>query len=455
METLKLSPDELFKLIESSKGYSGEDYNRWLASEIINIAERDGVQFSQLLVKKFNIINEILEEVSEKSEICDEYMEIFHKLLKGNAEEEHFYGFEVTEEDPMKIWYEGVDYDKENSFFVKENCPRAIREKVENDEPLTLAFRLRLDSPDKKSLLFNDAKSSGVGITTNGALMLYRLCNMVNAYELTNLRVGILVPAKFLYDEENTEIIRRLLCYFTVKDGICIKSIELDKSAFNSGEFAFLVLDTITMENEVMDFIELDKVELSSDGEDGFNRLERYRYSRSSFDMDILLGSLDEDKEDSDIGYLSCNGFKLNMSPNSDEYIPITDKNLLDVVALYGVAASRRFISLGERFNCLVDGKTGYNELLYNCLPLFLYDVDSRISGLSREMIDTLVEKGTPYFSFEAKELFNLCSSLCSEVSLEFHKYRRENADSEFNNKYLAKLENLKKFVGLMSEGYI
>ena len=57
METLKLSPDELFKLIESSQGYDGSDYARWLAGKIISVAEEDGVQFSQLLVKKFNIIN--------------------------------------------------------------------------------------------------------------------------------------------------------------------------------------------------------------------------------------------------------------------------------------------------------------------------------------------------------------------------------------------------------------
>ena len=63
IETLKVSPNEMFSLIESSQGYTGDDYKRWLANEIIKIAVKDGVGFSQLLVKKLAITSEIMENV--------------------------------------------------------------------------------------------------------------------------------------------------------------------------------------------------------------------------------------------------------------------------------------------------------------------------------------------------------------------------------------------------------
>ena len=46
IETLGVTPEEFFSLIESSNGYSGDDYGRWLANEIIKIAEKDNVGYS-------------------------------------------------------------------------------------------------------------------------------------------------------------------------------------------------------------------------------------------------------------------------------------------------------------------------------------------------------------------------------------------------------------------------
>ena len=35
IETLKVLPEKMFNLIESSRDYDGDDYDRWLANEII------------------------------------------------------------------------------------------------------------------------------------------------------------------------------------------------------------------------------------------------------------------------------------------------------------------------------------------------------------------------------------------------------------------------------------
>ena len=53
LDTLHISPDSLFKLIETSQGYEGEDYNRWLAEKIIRTADSEGIPFTELLVKNF------------------------------------------------------------------------------------------------------------------------------------------------------------------------------------------------------------------------------------------------------------------------------------------------------------------------------------------------------------------------------------------------------------------
>ena len=111
METLRVSPDELFKLIESSQGYDGDDYNRWLAGRIIEVAEKDGVQFSQLLAKKFVIVNEILEEVSDVQSIKEEFLDIFKSTLNDTLYSVDFEGLgEAVEVD----WFTGLDLDSEN-----------------------------------------------------------------------------------------------------------------------------------------------------------------------------------------------------------------------------------------------------------------------------------------------------------------------------------------------------
>ena len=195
METLKLSPDELFKLIESSQGYDGEDYSRWLAGKIIEVAEADGVQFSQLLVKKFNIINEILEEVSENQEISEEFVDIFKSLLNRKLYSVDIDGIG----EPLDVdWYSGLDLDSENSFFVMEKLPVELRDKILDNEEFSVLFRLSLDGADKKSDLYTDAKGQGLVLGSKGAMLLYRLCSLASNFNLSNAKFGVLVPVKFL-----------------------------------------------------------------------------------------------------------------------------------------------------------------------------------------------------------------------------------------------------------------
>lgn len=489
METLRLSPDELFKLIESSQGYCGGDYPRWLAGRIIEVAEGDGVQFSQLLVKKFNIINEILEEVSENQEISNEFLDIFKSSLHKSL-----YSVDIDSiGEPLNVdWYNGLDLDEENSFFVMEKLPVEIREKILDKENLSLLFRLSLDGADKSSDLFTDAKGQGVNLTSKGAMLLYRLCNMANSFDLSSCKFGVLVPVKFLYDRDNESIIEYVLSYFKIIEGYSIKSVEMSLNSLNAGDMAFITLGVRNSE-DTQDGVVLTSITLSDEDLSGFCELETKRYSRSnrlmldkiideSFDLsdDIMMQSLGKVSEmgkglKDAFGYLNIGGgMTLTTLPEEGKKnIAITKKNIKSIIAFYGVSCARE-LEWGycSDIPCLIDGGVGYDELLYNCLPLFLFDynvdfknvggIDNKLDVLNSSMVQGLLEIGMPYFSFEAKELFNTCKEYIEFTAKNsgitgksFNELREMSSNADFNSFYENKLVNLKEYVNTLSKNYL
>lgn len=495
METLKLSPDELFKLIESSQGYDGEDYSRWLAGKIIAVAEEDGVQFSQLLVKKFNIINEILEEVSGSQDIREDFLDIFRSTLNKDL-------FSVDFESigkPLDVdWYNGLDLDEENSFFVMEKLPFEVSQKILEKEKLSIISRLSLDIADKKSDLFTDARGQGLTITSKGAMFLYRLCSMSTVFDLSNVKIGILVPVKFLYDKDNEGVIDYFLSHFTIKEGYSIKSVEMSLNALNAGDMAYITVEPRREEDGEQDGIVLTSITLDEGELCGYNELYSKRYSRSSTPMINKIAedsvSLEDDVHTLSLGeisgigkgyskaygYLNVNG-KLTLSSLPEEgkqNVAITRKNIKDIIAYYGVTVSRELDwGYSSDIPCLIDGGVGYEELLYNCLPLFLFDsrvdfknitledgtvLKNKLDVIDSDIIEELLDVGMPYFSFEAKELYNTCKDFISytkdNLGVEgktFHEIRNMSDNANFNNFYESKLVNLKEYINTLSKNFI
>lgn len=492
METLRLSPDELFKLIESSRGYSGEDYSRWLAGKIIEVAEGDGVQFSQLLVKKFNIINSILEETSNSSVMKEEFLDLLKTCLRGTI---YSIGFEGLGETLNVDWYSGVDLDKENSFFVIEKLPNNLKRSILEDEKISFLSRLSLDSPNKKSDLYWDAKNAGIPISCMGALMIYRFCSMVLAFELTNALFGLLVPVNFLYSQENEEIIRYMLDIFRIYAGFSIKSIEASDNSLNSGNLAYIVLKPRLFGEESQDGVVLPEITMNAESNMGYDVLSHKRYSRSEGFMlnkiasksVALTDSVPEICEDNNLrmgegykkalGYLNVNGsISITTLPESGrQSIAITGDNIKDVIAYFGVRVSG---GLGDTEDIpeFLDGKEGYGELLYNCLPLFLFDYrvhlknieyegvmyKNKLDILDSEVLSDLLDVGLPYFSFEAKELYNLCKDYIlftkdniGVTGKSFTELRELSNSSDFNSLYESKLYALMEFVNKLSKEYM
>lgn len=504
METLKVSPDVLFKIIESSKGYDGEDYSRWLAGKIIEVAENDGVQFSQLLVKKFNIVNEILEEVSDSQDVREEFINIFKSLLHKDTYSVNFDNIGT----PLDVdWYSGLDLDEENSFFVREKLPSELQEKLLNNEEVSLLFKLSLDSADKKSDLYSDAKGHGVGIQSKGALMLYRLASMARAFDISNTSVGLYVPVKFLSDEENKDVIDFMLSYYKIEKGFCINSVEMSLSSLNAGDIAFMLLKPIQFSDECQDGVKLTSLSLDTNSVQGYKEGITKRYSRSSSSMiDYIVSNYENSMSVADLsvpmldiegnvvgmsledptaeGYLNINGdyaftnLSLSSFPvKGFKNIPINKDNILDIIAYYGITVSKAVKwGYSRNIGCLVDGKVGFEELLYNCIPLFLYDIDVYFGNVVHEgeeyksgihlkeggIISDILEIGLPYFSFEAKELFNLCNDLVTKYEKETgdtgksFKYIRKYYNNEnYNELYDRALSRLKEYVDNLSNNFI
>lgn len=514
MEVLKLSPDDLFKLLESSQGYEGDNYQRWLASKIIEIAEEDGVQFSQLLVKKFNIVNEILEEVTGNQEISSKYLDLFVDTLgrgtfptyDGVVGEDGIIpvGFEHAESLGEKLdvdWYTGIDYDLDNSFFVCEKIPEKLRPHILNNDKLSYLIRLSLEPANKKTDLYADAKGQGLDLQSQGAMMLYRLCSMSNALDLTNSKYGILCPVKFLYSPENVGILEYMLGLFKISEGYAIKSIELSENALNAGDMAFFTLELLTDEDECQDGITLKSITMVNDDGD-IEVIETKRYSKSYQPMlnkisDESVALSDSVMMESNgevttigkgyseaLGYLNVNG-KLTLTTLPEEgkqNIAITKDNIRDIIVYYGVTIAReKEWGYSSDIQCVIDGAVGYEELLYNCLPLFLFNYSSdfadrglvndktgnkvrlrnNLDAIDSEVVEKLLDTGMAYFSFEAKELYNICKDFI-EFDRKEHPERSHLSFSQlrgfekpvFDEMYENALFNLKDYVNTLSKKF-
>ena len=465
METLKLSSDELFKLIESSKDYVGSDYKRWLARKIIELAEKDGIGYSQLLVKKFNIINSIMEEVAETDSIKEEFLDIFKSTLKGEL---YSNGFPYLGTELEVDWGKGIDYDKNNSFFVMNAFSDGLRDSVvgESDKEVSLIIRLSNETVNKKCELYSDAKSRGIVINSAGGLILYRLCCLAEVFPMERVTIGVYCQAGFLYSEGNKDIVETFLSYYKIIDGFSMKSIELSSGGINSGTMAWLTARPIKDIDEADDCIELKSITLDEEELLGYREVDTKRYSRS---REIMLSSILGEEPEGALGYLfKKGGLQLCTENITGEGIPITKNNLEDVIAYFGVTRSKELEwGFDEDIPCLINGSDSYQELLWNCLPLFLYDYRSGFECGSALSVDSsimkgILEKAMPYFSFEAKELFYLCKEFTEYVGQgtdlvgkSFKEIRKEANSENFNIAYEFKLTSLKEYINGMSKSFM
>lgn len=497
IETLGISPDKIFALIESSNGYTGEDYTRWLANEIIKIAEKDGIGFSQLLVKKFSIIQSLIEEYADNS-IREEWAEVFESEIGGEIYSVGIEGVGSALEDVD--WFNGIDYDYENSEFVRERLPEGVRDAILANTEVSFFCKLSSDAPEKGSELWKQAKDAGISCKSEGALMLYRFCSLITAFEscTENLHFAVLTSTGFLTDKENAQIWRHFLSYFKYCTGYVIEAGELLRDSYTGGEYVFLMCEPRVLGDDVQDGILLRKARLV-DGVVNYSD-DTKRYTKSSVDMLTSLvkaksqstdmvpmigsdGSLKPGYGVEDaLGYMQydrARNLRVSAQPiEGENNLPITRENFFDVAVYYAVSKSLERFGFSKSITEVVSGSPEYMELLYNCIPLFLFDADNRacdmgvlryngnimrasngLDVLSSDFIREVLERGEVYFSFEAKELLTLCRGYLeflntqpdySAVGKTFEDVRMESDYSELNKQYIQALTNIKDYISML-----
>lgn len=448
IETLKVTPDAMFSLIESSNGYTGDDYNRWLANEIIKIAEKDGVGYSQLLVKKFSIIQSMSEEsdATIRLEVLDKFKELIgcDNLYSIGFE---FLGTPIEDVD----WFNGVDYDSLNSYFVEE-LPNDVKEAIVENNDIAFITRLSSSSCSKNCDMFKSAKELSISCKSEGSLLLYRMCSIIDTFNSSkNFKFAFLCNTDFLSSKENEGILKYFSQYFNL-EGIVLKSNELFEDSYLSNSFAFVVCTPRDVGSDLQDGIELKTNE-------GMKL-----YSRSTKSM---LEKLIEDSEgistmgDDLVGYMNVsranNLYLTDEADSKARYsIPITMENLEEVVLYYCISKSLGFFGFSSEITKIMTGHSMYDKLYYSCVPLFLFDDENAISGIQQsELALNLLEKGEIYFSYESKELVSTCKGFMdflkesSGLSAEedFASIRREANHPELNELYISSLRNLKDYI--------
>lgn len=498
IETLKVSPEKMFSLIESSEGYDGEDYSRWLAAQIIKIAEKDGIGYTQLLVKKFSITQSLIEDYSDNS-IREEWLNYLKEILEEDDRSVYSVGLDVLGNTLEDIdWFNGIDLDEVNGDFVNERLPDEVRDAFVEDNGFTLLCKLSSDTADKGSELYKEAKARGIVCKSEGALMMYRACSMISAFDscTENFRFAFLASTGFLTDRDNADIIKYFLSYFNYY-GFTVDASDLLESSFVSGGYVFVLCRPRTLGDCVQDGIVLPEAHLK-DGEVEFG-VER-RYSKSDVDMlDYLLKnskntgelvpSYGEDgniviapigKADS-LGYLVVDrygGVVVKSLPVIGEVnLPITEDNLSQIVTFFSVVKSLEGFGLAKIIKEFITGHMDYKELFYNCLPLFLFDTGNKCmdNGITRlngnivrlenklsiysDIVSELLEKGEVYFSFESKQLLDICKGFLDFLSNEensslvgktFEEVRKESNNEELNRQYMFALNSLKDYVSTL-----
>ena len=232
-----------------------------------------------------------------------------------------------------------------------------------------------------------------------------------------------------------------------------------------NGVYAFLVCRPRTYGSEMQDSFVLDSMRLVSGGAVPSGVYRRYSRSERS-----LLGSLAGSGDSVNVlGYLNVpytNVFDCTVSVLAGEgfryNIPITSGNLRSVVIYYSIVHALSGGGMSSDVKELMDGSLDYDNLFYNCLPLFLFDTSSLFRSYpgienpfdveNSDLIKGLIEEGEVYFSYEAKDLLSVCKGFLDYLGkdcdgMTFEQVRKEANHSELNNAYLSALINIKDYI--------
>lgn len=472
LETLNVTTKEMFNLIESSKGYDGDDYKRWLANEIIKLAEKDDIGYSQLLAKWFNLIQSIIEEYSD-----DSIKKSFEEKIEDYISNDVVYTVGMSSEKSYGVKGDDIDWgsrvDLPFNYDFIEGLPDDLKDGLLENKGVTIFLKVNSKSTFKKSSdIVTDAKINGISIKNYESMMFYRMCTLMRALDEqgTKFKFVFIADTKVLYDKENADIIKYLLSFFNY-EGFVVNSKDLYEGSFTSEEYAIVKCSLRGMYDEIQDGFLLRRAE-EVDGKFTLVGREK-RYSQGGDMFNSLAGYKLGSSEEKGIGYL-CKGIKdrtayLSTLPvDGANCVPITKKNLNKVVSYFGVSQAMVNSGVSGDITDIIDGHPDFKVLVNNCIPLFLFDVNSEFCQASdsiknpydlfeSDFVKNLLDRGSVYFSFESKEFVSVCKNILtcynlkhgeeSRVGKSFNDMRVACENEDLNKAYFNSLSRCKEFI--------
>lgn len=482
LDELHVTPDKLFQLIESAQGYDGSNYELWLAGRIIKIADSEGIPFTELLVKKLKILASLMSDSSEGiSELVSKHLES-HIADSKKVYDFSGIGFEGTTDLVDEFdWFNGVDL-----------VDGTLGENNESD----VAYVGYLDSKGiGKSEISITGKSMGYPIKSKGAGMLLRFILMDDFYQSEDNTYIFISDSAFF--KENTEITQQFMSRFDLHSAVYLNKTDTMEGSFASGQDLITVWKTYSDSSvgvmQDLRFQDKPVISASSLVKGGNYKLfyadpsllmEEMFYS-SPEDVVVEVDSVNLDLEVSDKvevaeselgGYLSLNGTqRVSDSPIKDSrgVVPVNWGNISDIIVFYGVSQSSEGTwGYGQGIGQVLDGLEGYDSLVANCLPIFLFgwnslfhSSDDKVSNFTHdsELVADLFEKYSAFMSFEAKVLWDLGTEYSKAMqkgddSLKgktFYQIRNILADDSFEAVYKQKLESAQNYVREQVKGFL
>ena len=498
LETMGITPKEMFSLMESSNGYEGEEYNRWLVNEIIKIAEKDGVGYSQLLAKWFNIIQSIIEEYADVSiKKCYE-----NKILDIVKNDKVFTIGVSSEVNPYGVAVDEIDWgslvDLPFNFDFIDTLPDDLKTGLTEDTGVTILVKFNPKKSFKKNAdIVTDAKHIGIPIRNYDSMILYRMCSMLQVLgdDCKNFKFVFITDTNFLYDKENAEVIKYFLSFFKY-DGFVVASKDLYGGSFTSEEYAicecvprgiddreqdgFLLAKGIEVDGEVKAEGKCKRYSKGSDMlQTLFNNYNGYEDNVPLIDDEFKVVGVGKGVKGA-YGYLCKRVMDrvavLTSYPLKDsEYVAITEENLWDVIGYFGVTQAMDNSGMFTGISDIISGHTEYNNLVSNCVPIFLFDINSRFKDMgivknkkgvdvrlpnnldikSSLVVKKILDVSSVYFSYESKELMGVCKGIIDYFdetgeNMEgktFEQVRKECDNSNLNSTYLNALSRCKDYV--------
>lgn len=238
LQATKQTPSRLLKNLETSEGYSGKDYNRWLAAQLIVLAKEAEITFTQLLADWPKLVIDAMESsprgemtlegrslvfpTDESDFVLVPHEKVFHEEGLGD-EEEWISG-------PVDI--QGM-YEFSDELGIDSEVPKLniISYLPQNDKE-SGNFPLRIL-----------AKEQGIKPSSNGEYLLMRFLNIAKTHVNSNVNLTLISHTDF-WNHVDPALLRDFLDMFPQTSGERVRVSDLFENDLSGEDYLITQFST-------------------------------------------------------------------------------------------------------------------------------------------------------------------------------------------------------------------